>query len=129
MVAKLRWRSFHALSKMNTKYVRDTSKAASYFQYSAEIQYIAILGLKSAHRLSDKILDYPISWVFCLHTTTYLLFFTFRVRGGELFEFLAEKEFLVEEEATVFLKQILNALKAMHERHVAHLDIKVSVKL
>jgi len=42
---------------------------------------------------------------------------------------LAEKEFLVEEEATVFLKQILNALKAMHERHVAHLDIKVSVKL
>nr|XP_005995582.1 PREDICTED: death-associated protein kinase 1 [Latimeria chalumnae] len=46
------------------------------------------------------------------------------VAGGELFDFLAEKESLTEEEATDFLKQILNGVHYLHFRHIAHFDLK-----
>ncbi|KAK9408253.1 death-associated protein kinase 1 [Crotalus adamanteus] len=46
------------------------------------------------------------------------------VAGGELFDFLAEKESLTEEEATEFLKQILNGVKYLHSLQIAHFDLK-----
>ncbi|KAM5193033.1 death-associated protein kinase 1 [Mantella aurantiaca] len=46
------------------------------------------------------------------------------VAGGELFDFLAEKESLSEEEATEFLKQILNGVNYLHSLHIAHFDLK-----
>nr|XP_033783558.1 death-associated protein kinase 1 [Geotrypetes seraphini] len=46
------------------------------------------------------------------------------VAGGELFDFLAEKESLSEEEATEFLKQILNGVRYLHSLHIAHFDLK-----
>uniref|UniRef100_A0A7N4PE42 Death-associated protein kinase 1 n=1 Tax=Sarcophilus harrisii TaxID=9305 RepID=A0A7N4PE42_SARHA len=46
------------------------------------------------------------------------------VAGGELFDFLAEKESLTEEEATEFLKQILNGVYYLHSQHIAHFDLK-----
>uniref|UniRef100_A0A6I8PH50 Death associated protein kinase 1 n=1 Tax=Ornithorhynchus anatinus TaxID=9258 RepID=A0A6I8PH50_ORNAN len=46
------------------------------------------------------------------------------VAGGELFDFLAEKESLSEEEATEFLKQILNGVDYLHSLHIAHFDLK-----
>uniref|UniRef100_A0AAY4E0D7 non-specific serine/threonine protein kinase n=1 Tax=Denticeps clupeoides TaxID=299321 RepID=A0AAY4E0D7_9TELE len=46
------------------------------------------------------------------------------VAGGELFDFLAEKESLSEEEATEFLKQILNGVFYLHSRRIAHFDLK-----
>lgn len=47
------------------------------------------------------------------------------VAGGELFDFLAEKESLTEEEATEFLKQILNGVQYLHSLQIAHFDLKV----
>nr|XP_057927839.1 death-associated protein kinase 1 [Doryrhamphus excisus] len=46
------------------------------------------------------------------------------VAGGELFDFLAEKESLSEEEATQFLKQILDGVFYLHSKHIAHFDLK-----
>lgn len=46
------------------------------------------------------------------------------VSGGELFDFLAEKESLSEEEATQFLKQILDGVYYLHSKHIAHFDLK-----
>ncbi|XP_077570325.1 death-associated protein kinase 1 isoform X2 [Stigmatopora nigra] len=46
------------------------------------------------------------------------------VAGGELFDFLAEKESLSEEEATQFLKQILDGVFYLHSKRIAHFDLK-----
>ncbi|XP_048784962.1 death-associated protein kinase 2-like isoform X4 [Lagopus muta] len=46
------------------------------------------------------------------------------MRGGELFDFIAEKEMLLEEEAIEFLEQILLGVQYLHGRHIAHLDLK-----
>ncbi|XP_035275273.1 death-associated protein kinase 2-like isoform X1 [Anguilla anguilla] len=46
------------------------------------------------------------------------------VSGGELFDFLAQKESLCEEEATQFIKQILEGVHYLHARKIAHFDLK-----
>ena len=48
------------------------------------------------------------------------------VSGGELFDFLAQKESLSEEEATSFIKQILEGVNYLHAKKFAHFDLKVS---
>ncbi|XP_039558064.1 death-associated protein kinase 2-like isoform X5 [Passer montanus] len=47
-----------------------------------------------------------------------------RIRGGELFDFIAEKEMLSEEEAIEFLGQILRGVEYLHARLIAHFDLK-----
>lgn len=49
------------------------------------------------------------------------------VSGGELFDFIAEKENLLESEAIEFMKQILAGLAFMHSKNIAHFDLKVNV--
>ncbi|XP_074639921.1 death-associated protein kinase 2 [Gouania willdenowi] len=44
--------------------------------------------------------------------------------GGELFDFIAEKENLTESEAIAFLKQILEGLRFIHSKNIAHFDLK-----
>ncbi|XP_044294598.1 death-associated protein kinase 2 isoform X2 [Varanus komodoensis] len=46
------------------------------------------------------------------------------VSGGELFDFLAQKESLSEEEATQFIKQILEGVNYLHAKKIAHFDLK-----
>ncbi|NXT78717.1 DAPK2 kinase, partial [Zapornia atra] len=46
------------------------------------------------------------------------------IGGGELFDFIAEKEMLSEEEAIEFLGQILRGVEYLHARRIAHLDLK-----
>ncbi|KAM5126090.1 death-associated protein kinase 2-like isoform 1-T3 [Mantella aurantiaca] len=46
------------------------------------------------------------------------------IRGGELFDFIAEKEALSEEDAIEFMEQILKGVAYMHARHIAHFDLK-----
>uniref|UniRef100_A0A667YFV3 non-specific serine/threonine protein kinase n=1 Tax=Myripristis murdjan TaxID=586833 RepID=A0A667YFV3_9TELE len=46
------------------------------------------------------------------------------VSGGELFDFLAQKESLSEEEATQFIKQILAGVQYLHSKRIAHFDLK-----
>lgn len=50
-----------------------------------------------------------------------------RVSGGELFDFLAQKESLSEEEATRFIKQILDGVNYLHSKKIAHFDLKVEM--
>eukprot|EP00070_Physeter_catodon_P033539 XP_028340433.1 death-associated protein kinase 2 isoform X1 [Physeter catodon] len=47
------------------------------------------------------------------------------VSGGELFDFLAQKESLSEEEATSFIKQILEGVNYLHAKKIAHFDLKL----
>lgn len=49
----------------------------------------------------------------------------YRVRGGELFEHISERERLSEEEAAAFMRQILQGVTHMHANNIAHLDLKV----
>ncbi|XP_061556835.1 death-associated protein kinase 2a isoform X2 [Phycodurus eques] len=46
------------------------------------------------------------------------------VSGGELFDFLAQKESLSEDEATQFIKQILEGVNYLHSKKIAHFDLK-----
>lgn len=46
------------------------------------------------------------------------------VAGGELFDYISEKDHLSEEEASSFLKQILDGVEHLHSKNVAHLDLK-----
>ncbi len=57
--------------------------------------------------------------------TMTMYFLTPRLRGGELFDFIAERERLSEEEASNFIKQILLGVQHLHTHNVAHLDLKV----
>ncbi|XP_055013258.1 death-associated protein kinase 2 isoform X2 [Boleophthalmus pectinirostris] len=47
-----------------------------------------------------------------------------RVSGGELFDFIAEKDELLESEAILFMRQILQGLSYMHQQRIAHFDLK-----
>ncbi|KAF4076791.1 hypothetical protein AMELA_G00219200 [Ameiurus melas] len=46
------------------------------------------------------------------------------IRGGELFDFIAAKENVTENEAIDFLKQILKGADFMHSKQIAHFDLK-----
>ncbi|XP_078690012.1 uncharacterized protein LOC144921164 isoform X1 [Branchiostoma floridae x Branchiostoma belcheri] len=46
------------------------------------------------------------------------------VSGGELFDFIAERDVLHESEATAFIAQVLEGLAHMHLKNIAHLDLK-----
>ncbi|KAM3609658.1 uncharacterized protein V6R79_018227 [Siganus canaliculatus] len=46
------------------------------------------------------------------------------VSGGELFDFLAQKESLSEEEATQFIKQLLDGVQYLHSKRITHFDLK-----
>ncbi|KAI3380537.1 hypothetical protein SNEBB_010548 [Seison nebaliae] len=46
------------------------------------------------------------------------------VKGGELFDYIYEKDHLVEKEASQFLHQILNGIDYIHKRKILHLDLK-----
>lgn len=52
-----------------------------------------------------------------------------RLRGGELFDYISKKDFLTEEEAIDFTRQILQGLQHLHSLSVVHLDLKVGFVL
>lgn len=83
-----------------------------------------VLGYSFAWKLNMPIV-YEENRSVCNHCLSNLFFLVFRVAGGELFDFLAEKESLTEEEATEFLKQILNGVYYLHSLQIAHFDLKV----
>eukprot|EP00063_Salmo_salar_P051099 XP_014025934.1 PREDICTED: death-associated protein kinase 2-like [Salmo salar] len=74
----------------------------------------ALLTLNSTHHFPNN-LQHRSSKSVCLCC---------RVAGGELFDFLAQKESLSEEEATQFIKQILNGVQFLHSKRIAHFDLK-----
>lgn len=49
-----------------------------------------------------------------------------RLSGGELFDYLTQKDFLDEVEATHYMKQILEGMAYTHAQNIVHLDLKAS---
>ena len=49
-----------------------------------------------------------------------------RLNGGELFDYVLEKEYLNEKEASYYMRQILSAIDYFHKKNIVHLDLKVS---
>lgn len=48
----------------------------------------------------------------------------FRVNGGQLFDLVGEDQVLTECQTVWFMRQILSAVKHLHDRSVVHLDLK-----
>jgi serine/threonine protein kinase len=46
------------------------------------------------------------------------------VKGGELFEFISEKDHLSESDAAKFITQILEGVAHFHAKNIVHLDLK-----
>ena len=57
------------------------------------------------------------------HTHTHTLII--RLNGGELFDYVIQKDYLDEAEATYYMKQILAGLAYVHKKSIVHLDLKV----
>ena len=72
-----------------------------------------MLQIISPHRMSNSV-------CVCVSVCVF-----YRVSGGELFDFLAQKESLSEEEATQFIKQVLDGVQYLHSKRIAHFDLKV----
>jgi serine/threonine protein kinase len=62
-----------------------------------------------------------------IDTSEVIYLFLELVSGGELFHYIVRKGRLSEDEARYYFAQILDAMKYMHEKHVAHRDLKVSL--
>ncbi|XP_062502088.1 death-associated protein kinase 2-like isoform X2 [Corticium candelabrum] len=58
------------------------------------------------------------------HTSTETAFVLENIQGGELFDYLANKDMFTEEEAIVFTRQLLDGLAYLHAKTVVHLDLK-----
>ena len=54
-----------------------------------------------------------------IHSLRYWL-----ISGGELFDYLADREQLTENEAAGIIKQVLETLDYMHDLKIAHFDLK-----
>ena len=53
------------------------------------------------------------------------MLYGFRVTGGELFDRIVEKGNYTEKDASVLIKQVLEAVDFMHTQGVVHRDLKV----
>ncbi len=53
--------------------------------------------------------------------------YIYRLNGGELFDYVVEKDYLAEKEASDYLQQLLQAIEYFHQNKIVHLDLKVSV--
>ena len=51
--------------------------------------------------------------------------FIFRLTGGELFDKLCEEDYLTEEQACDYTKQVVQGMAYLHSKNIMHLDIKV----
>lgn len=49
----------------------------------------------------------------------------FRVKGPHLLVYISEKEEYTEESTRACVKQLMSVTNWLHQRHIAHLDLKV----
>ena len=65
----------------------------------------------------------PLIWRFH-HYVIHLHYVIVKFSGGELFDYLADREQLTENEAAGIIKQVLETLDYMHDLKIAHFDLK-----
>lgn len=51
-----------------------------------------------------------------------------RLLGGELFDYLIEKEYLSEKDATCYVRELLEIMNYLHQKQICHLDLKVGMQ-
>ena len=75
-------------------------------------------------KLSDP---HIVNFVIAFENPGEIIFIMEYLDGGELFERVADEEFiLTEADCSLFLKQICTGVEYLHSIHIVHLDLKVS---
>lgn len=105
--------AFYAAKFVKTRRCRGSRRGLERAQVEREVAILRDLRHPNIMRLHD---------LFASKTEMVLVLEL--MRGGELFDFIAEKEMLLEEEAIGFLAQILRGVQYLHARHIAHFDLK-----
>lgn len=105
--------AFYAAKFVKTRRCRGSRRGLERAQVEREVAILRDLRHPNIMRLHD---------LFASKTEMVLVLEL--MRGGELFDFIAEKEMLSEEEAIGFLAQILRGVQYLHARHIAHFDLK-----
>ncbi|XP_053906761.1 death-associated protein kinase 2 isoform X2 [Cuculus canorus] len=105
--------TFYAAKFVKTQRCRGSRLGLEKTQVEREVAVLRQLDHPNIMRLHD---------LFTSRTETVLILEL--IGGGELFDFIAEKEMLTEEEAIEFLGQILRGVEYMHAHHIAHFDLK-----
>ncbi|NXK18381.1 DAPK2 kinase, partial [Arenaria interpres] len=103
---------FYAAKRVKTRRCRGSRWGLEKAQVEREVAILRQLHHPNIMRLHD---------LFASRAETVLIL----ELGGELFDFIAEKEMLSEEEAIEFLGQILRGVQYLHAQRIAHFDLKV----
>lgn len=56
-----------------------------------------------------------------------LFFLLFSVKGPLLFAYISQNDAYIEADVCEYSKQLMSALSWLHERDLAHLDVKVTI--
>ncbi len=80
--------------------------------------------LQEIEILSELKHEHIISLHEVFETPTEIILVLELVTGGELFEYISEKDHLTEEEAATFITQILEGVEHFHAKNIIHLDLK-----
>jgi death-associated protein kinase len=132
---------FEELGSGQFAIVRKCKEKSTSMQYAAK--YVIKRRPNSSSRkglLREKILqeveildDLKHNNIISLHdvfeTKTEMILIIELVSGGELFEYISEKDHLSEEEAAYFITQILEGVDHFHSKNIVHLDLKVKFNL
>ncbi|XP_052652286.1 death-associated protein kinase 2-like isoform X2 [Harpia harpyja] len=105
--------TFYAAKFMKTRRCRGSRLGLERAQVEREVAILRQLDHPNVMRLHDLFVS-KAEMVLVLEL----------IGGGELFDFIAEKEMLSEEEAIEFLGQILCGVEYLHAHHIAHFDLK-----
>lgn len=92
---------------------RRPSKSNIEKRVKTEIQ----VSIKMAHPNIIKIFEY-------FESERYIWIIMELMKGGELFDYIIERGMLTENDAIAIMRQVLHALKFIHEKNIIHRDIK-----
>ncbi|NXX74025.1 DAPK2 kinase, partial [Urocolius indicus] len=105
--------TFYAAKLVKTQRCRGSRRGLRRAQAEREVAILRMLQHPNLMQLHDL-----------FSSRTELVLILELMGGGELFDYIAEKEMLSEDEAIEFLGQILRGVEYLHAHHIAHFDLK-----